>query len=530
MKAFKKLTYVFFTILVASCATIKKQVVEGYQYKKPDAKVAHSFYLIGDAGGSDLYSKDSAIAYLEREIRFANENSTLVFLGDNVYPKGIPEEDSKDYELAKHRLKVQTDIGKKFPGKTIFIPGNHDWYNSLDGLKRQEKLVEDALRKKSYEPDNGCPIEDIEITEDIHLIIVDSHWYVTNWDNHPGINDECQIKTREKFFEEFAGEIKKARGKTTIVAIHHPIFTNGPHGGYYSFKSHMKPTPILGTIKNVLRKAGGIVNVDQQHNRYKELKDRIVTISQQNDKVIFVSGHEHSLQFNYKDNLPQIVSGSGSKITGVKNVDSGIFGYGTLGFARLDVYENGASTVHYYSADDRKIVFDGNVHKADSIPEFKEFPNAKLSAKEASIYTEEEVNKTKFYQFLWGKRYRKYFGTKVLAPTVNLDTLLGGLKPVRRGGGNQSRSLRLVDKQGREYVMRALRKDAVRYLQAVVFKNEYVEGQFENTVTEDLLMDVFTASHPYAPFTIDKLAEAIDIYHTKPVLYFVTVTIPLNQG
>ena len=80
---------------------------------------------------------------------------------------------------------------------------------------------------------------------------------------------------------------------------------------------------------------------------------------------------------------------------------------------------------------------------------------------------------------------------KVEAPIVNLDTLFGGLLPVRKGGGHQSKSLRLIDSRGSEYVMRALRKNAVQYLQAVAFKNQYVKDEFRDTYTEGLLLDVF---------------------------------------
>ncbi len=52
-----------------------------------------------------------------------------------------------------------------------------------------------------------------------------------------------------------------------------------------------------------------------------------------------------------------------------------------------------------------------------------------------------------------------------------------------------------------------LRKNAVQYLQAVAFKDQYIEGQFNDTYTEDLLLDVFTGSHPYAPFTIGTLCR-----------------------
>ncbi|PWG06251.1 metallophosphoesterase [Polaribacter aquimarinus] len=521
MRILRLFLLISIAILMYACATTKMQVIEDHNFKKNNAEILHSFYLIGDAGNSDLGKKDVALAYLEQEIKKAKNNATLIFLGDNVYEKGIPKKGNKNYELAKHRLKVQTDIGKKFIGKTLIIPGNHDWYNGLKGLKRQEKLVEKALGKNAFQPEKGCPLEKIEINDQINIIVIDSHWYLTNWDKHPGINDGCEIKTRTKFFDEFEGLVKKSQGKTTIIALHHPLFTNGPHGGYYSFKSHLKPAPILGTIQNILRKTSGITNTDQQNSKYNEFRKRIITIAQENEKIIFVSGHEHSLQYIIRNNLPQIVSGSGSKNTAVKNVNGGIFGYGTQGFARLDVYKDGSSTVHFYTAKDQKIVFEANVFKKDSIIEFSNFPNAKLKEKTASIYTNKEVSKTKSYKFLWGDRYRKYFGTKVTAPTVSLDTLYGGLKPVRRGGGHQSKSLRLEDQKGRQYVMRALRKNAVQYLQAVVFKDQYVEEHFDKTLTQNLLMDVFTGSHPYAPFTIDKLAEAINIYHTKPILFYV---------
>ncbi len=100
---------------------------------------------------TQLINKDSpALNYLRKNIEGASENSTLIFLGDNVYETGIPEEKSKKYPLAKRRIEAQTDVAKKFKGKSIFIPGNHDWYNGLEGLKREEKLVEKALGKKLF--------------------------------------------------------------------------------------------------------------------------------------------------------------------------------------------------------------------------------------------------------------------------------------------------------------------------------------------------------------------------------------------
>src|SRR4030095_412858 len=56
------------------------------------------------------------------------------------------------------------------------------------------------------------------------------------------------------------------------------------------------------------------------------------------------------------------------------------------------------------------------------------------------------------YQKKWGTHYRKEWGTPVKVRIVKLDTLAGGLSPYQSGGGRQSKSLRLKDKDGREYV------------------------------------------------------------------------------
>ena len=518
----KAIFVIFIALFFNACATYKVQYAdEEKQNPFPDKDVEHTFYLIGDAGNSEIGETTEALEAFKVELANASKQSTAIFLGDNIYEKGLPAKSSDEYKLSKHRLQIQVDAVKDFKGKTVFIPGNHDWYSGVKGLKRQEKFVEDALGKNTFLPENGCPIDKIHISDDIELILIDTHWYIANWDKHPTINDDCDIKTRQAFLNEFNSLIKKARGKTTIVALHHPMYTNGSHGGQYTFGSHMSPLPILGTLKNVIRKTSGIANVDLQNPRYNELKKRLVALAQANEKVVFVSGHDHNLQYIVEDNLHQIVSGSGSKVSGVRNIGGGKFGYATQGFAKLLVYKDGSSHVSFYSANDKKEVFKSEVFSENKPDSNRSFNSNVPSHTSASIYTEEETDISGFGKFLWGERFRKYYSTKVKAPNVMLDTLFGGLKPVRRGGGNQSKSLRLEDKNGAQYVMRAIRKQALQYLQAVLFKDQYIEGQFDDTATEGLILDVFTGSHPYAPFVVGDLADAIGVYHTNPVLYYI---------
>ncbi|TXG36637.1 metallophosphoesterase [Seonamhaeicola maritimus] len=523
MKIRLKTVIVFIGVIILNaCATYKPQYKEGVQIQDiPIGDIAHSFYLIGDAGNSPIGSQSVAVKKFKEALINANKNSTVLFLGDNIYPKGLPKKSEESRAFAEHQLNVQTEAVKDFKGRTVFIPGNHDWYsNGLKGLKRQENYIEDILGKNTFLPENGCPLEKVEISDDIVMIIIDSEWYLTNWDKHPTINDDCEIKTRAKFFEELEGLVKKARGKTTLMVMHHPMFTNGPHGGQYSFGMHMTPIPILGTLKNVLRETSGVSPADLQNKKYNTFKKRVVTLAQENEKVVFVSGHEHSLQYIIKDNLPQIISGSGSKATPTRNID-GEFSASDSGYARLDVYKDGSSVVEFYSATQEKVIFKQQVFEKDNNETVDEYNNIFPNEEAASVYTNEEVDKSNFHRKFWGERYRKYYGIKVKVPTVRLDTLFGGLTPFRKGGGHQSKSLQLINSEGKRYVMRAIRKSAIVYLQAMAFKDQYIEGQFDDTATESLLLDFYTGSHPYAPFVTGGLSDAVNLYHTNPVLYYV---------
>ena len=522
--------------LVSSCATYQAKYAEvpsTEKRKSPVVEPVHTFYLVGDAGKSPIGELNPVLKILQSELVEAPKQSSVIFLGDNIYPAGLPnKDDKKAYELAKNHLDAQIKAVSEFGGQTIFIPGNHDWYaNGLKGLKRQEKYIEDNLKGKDvFLPENGCPLEKVEISEDITLLVVDTQWYVEDWDKHPGINDDCEIKDKGKFLDEIEGHIKKNRGKTTLIALHNPMFTYGSHGGQFSFKQHIFPVggskiplPFLGTLINVLRRTTGATNTDQSNKMYNQLKKRLVTLAQYSDKVIFASGHEHTLQYIVEENTPQIVSGSGAKKGSTRLLNGSQFSTGQMGYAVLKVYADGSSKVKFFGIEEgnKKELFDTQVLPPNRTPMAFNGENNFPPYMEASIYSDDEVDKTGFYKWVWGDRYRKYYNTKVKARTVDLDTLYGGLTPVRKGGGNQSKSLRLQHKDGRQFVMRALRKSAELYLQAMAFQEKYVVGEFEDTFTEDILKDFYTGSHPYAPFTIGALSDAVGIYHTNPKLFYV---------
>src|SRR5687768_6258668 len=69
-----------------------------------------------------------------------------------------------------------------------------------------------------------------------------------------------------------------------------------------------------------------------------------------------------------------------------------------------------------------------------------------------------EYKRSPFYQSLWRHNYRREWATPISYPVFMLDTAYGGLVPYKEGGGNQSKSLHLKTKEGKEYVMRTINK------------------------------------------------------------------------
>ena len=515
-----------------SCASYKAKYADSSDnvaIGDVDKELEKRFYLIGDAGDAASEHGSKAITAFKRLIQ--NNSSTkdmLLFLGDNIYPAGLS---GKNELKGKEMLDAQLNAVKGFNGRTIFIPGNHDWYaDGLSGLKDQAAYVENALSdNKSFQPSKGCPIEKIDITDNIVLLVIDTQWYLTDWDMNPTINDNCDIKSRKEFFIEIEGELKKNNEKTILVAMHHPAYTNGVHGGYYNLEKHLFPfetkipLPILGSLGAQIRTQGGVSPQDRYNVRYNELMTRMITMAKGNDRLIFASGHEHSLQYIEHNGIKQIVSGAGSKTNPVALGQGGKFAYGKQGFAVLDVFSDGSSEVKFYSAEDNepKMLYTTKVYAPLMEYSGAKYPSNFNATQTASIYEKERTQKSKTYNWFWGKHYRDLYGRDLNVPVATLDTLMGGLSIERKGGGHQTRSLRLNDKEGRNFALRGVKKSAVQYLQSVVFTTSYLDTSFDDTATESLILDFYTASHPYATFVVSELSEAIGVYHTNPQLIYV---------
>lgn len=128
-----------------------------------------------------------------------------------------------------------------------------------------------------------------------------------------------------------------------------------------------------------------------------------------------------------------------------------------------------------------------------------------------TVIAGKQYDRNSSYQKLWGVHYRKEWAAPVKIKIVNLDTLAGGLIPYQQGGGRQSKTLRLRDAAGREYVLRSIDKSFGKALPEI----------YQGTFIESLIDDQVSIAHPYAAITISPMAEAAKIYHTWPEIVFI---------
>ncbi|GAA4272763.1 metallophosphatase [Aquimarina gracilis] len=425
------------------------------------------------------------------------QNATLLIVGNTIESKSIKKRASKT------SLGMQLDAISDFNGEIIFTPGTNEWkISGYKNVKRIEKFIQENSRAKYY-PDDGCPIKKKDISENVVLIAIDSQWFLEDWDKNIYINDDCDIQNRTQFFQEFESLLKKNQDKIKIVAMHHPIFSN--------------------TKTGILARTGGTSIQDFQNKQYTLLRNKLITLTRQKENTIFISGKDKNLQYINKYGIPQIISGSVGRTEKTKLGKTNEFGSTKNGFARLDIYNTGKAGVEYFDIETNSTLFSKIIFPGES-PEISYDFKPKSSfgtSQKASVYSVEETTKGKLYRGLWGDHYRKYYSTQVEAPIVFLDTLKGGLTPIRRGGGHQSKSLRLEGKDGKQYVMRALRKSAIKFLQATAFQDKYIEEDLQDSFADRFLLDFYTTAHPYTPFSVNTLAAAANVYHTNPVLYYV---------
>jgi len=365
-------------LFLNACSTTKKTYVieadkNGINLKLPSEGKIETLFLIGDTGTDKNY--DEVQAYLFKQLRqsleASGENTSIVFLGDNIYPVGLPEDGDSKRSVAEKKLNTQLEVLKDLCCKAYFIPGNHCWNmmraGGLEAVKRQEEYIEQFQKNNKIEfyPNEGCGDPVIKkITDELTYVFIDTQWWLQNWEKENDINEGCSIKSREGLLNDLQDIFAKHKNDQVVVLMHHPLFSNGEHGGNFPVTDHFFPfrivnsklwipLPIIGSILPVTRMLGG-VKQDIPHKFYQQLKSGLLELANNNEHVIFASGHDHSLQYFEQNEDHFIISGAGSKLDFAKAGGAARMVRSAMGYSIVHFYKNGSAWLDFYIVNKEK--------------------------------------------------------------------------------------------------------------------------------------------------------------------------------
>lgn len=497
-------------------------------FAQESPQIEATVFLIGDCGEPVI--KDSPIGgVLRREVQKSGENATVIYLGDNVYPFGLPGEGHIFRARGEEILKTQADWVAGLSARGIFIPGNHDWQhwnrNGWNFVVNQQMFI-DSLHydNVTLHPKGGCPgpIE-IHLSGNTVLLIIDSQWVLHAYDK-PGEESDCFAKDPATLMVLLDDALVRNRGKRVILAAHHPVITYGDHGGVFTWQDHLFPLvdlnknlyipmPVIGSLYPLYRGVLGS-SQDIKHTNYNQYSKAIQRMLAKHPGTIYAAGHEHALEHIVKDSVQYIVSGSGSKTGYVKKGRFARFAQGVKGFVKVTMYVNGSADLEFWQVDNEfqegKIVYTDKLVPVRQLLSREEETIEKISGS-VKVSASKQYRASRGKQYFFGSNYRKAWETEIDVPVFYLGDQKGGLNILQKGGGQQTLSLRLADSTGREYVLRSVEKNP----------EAAVPEMFRKTFAQDIVQDQISASHPYAALIVPPMAEAAGIYHTNPKLVYV---------
>jgi hypothetical protein len=150
----------------------------------------------------------------------------------------------------------------------------------------------------------------------------------------------------------------------------------------------------------------------------------------------------------------------------------------------------------------------------------QENASVKKNADSAIVKVHPSYNKvTGIHRWLFGENYRREWAEPVKLPVIRLSQIHGGLIPIREGGGMQSKSLRLKDKNGHEWVLRTVEKTPEKLL----------PDNLQGTFAVDWVDDAMSGQHPFSALIVPPLAEAAGVPHANPIIGLVVADDALGE-
>jgi hypothetical protein len=253
----------------------------------PANEIETTLFLLGDAGEPDPRQVGAPLDSLAVQAAEAPERSVIVFLGDNVYPGGVPEEGAAEWADARRRLEAQ--VRAIPPGvRGIFVPGNHDWGDErafgLYSIRLQEQMIASMARGRNVRmlPGNGCPGPVSVDFGRLRVVTLDTQWWLHSYIVRDS-SSHCPESTMGAVTASLRDQVHPpGDGRVVFVVGHHPLMTGGAHGGYCG-------------VAGPFRRFGG-TSQDILGGANQQMRDSLRSAFATRPPLAYAAGHDHTLQ------------------------------------------------------------------------------------------------------------------------------------------------------------------------------------------------------------------------------------------
>lgn len=345
----------------------------------PSAAVESRVFLIGDAGNPDPRG-EPVLAALEAGLSEAPDRSLAVFLGDNIYPSGLPAPSEPGRKEAERRIDAQVDSVLHAGAQGLFIPGNHDWDRHRRsgwarlGFQEQAVLARGAP-SISFLPSGGCPGPVVrDVGGFLRLVALDSQWWLQDGPKPEGDSSPCEARSEAQVVELLGRVLAEAGDRKVIVLAHHPLVSGGTHGGHFGLRDHLfplravkgwlwLPLPVIGSAYPLLRQ-GGAFSQDVTSSKYQHMLQALEGALAPHPAFAWAAGHDHGLQVLDGTNARWLlVSGAGIRghTREPARLETTRYRSGAAGFMRIDVDGGGHARLAVVEVDEH-----GQSHEAFS--------------------------------------------------------------------------------------------------------------------------------------------------------------------
>ena len=485
----------------------------------PGGEIGHEVFLVGNTADGD---PAAVLGAVRAEMERAGEEATWVFLGDQT-SAGLPEAGTRGRAAAEAELDRVIAAARDLEGEVVVIPGDRDWAEGEDGLKRIEDYLEAELGDVLTPGDqSGGPREE-GLADGLRLIALDTAWWLL--DERPeGEAEDLRIAAPSDVVQVLDGIIADRDDDRILVVGHHPIESKGRYAGARTVGEGAMTLGLGPLVQN----AFGLDPRDLAYPRTRAMRLALDASLSAHNELVYAASHDRALQaFRVKRNevLEQtyLVSGSAGAADPTGGGGDAYSIVSRPGYQRVVFFADGSLWVESVVVDGGgpEVVFRHQVSGViqelldpglpGSVGGIPELAGETVTMPADGDFANGGFVNTPLRRAVFGEGYRDDWKTPVEFEVLDLGTVAGGLTPVKRGGGMQTTGLRLQGADGFQYGLRLLEKGGTRQL----------PGELRDGFVGDVVLDLRSAMTPYGALVAAPLEEAAGILTARPRIVYV---------